>query len=84
MREYRKRKNAGSKENQEDYAEKEAKGRQTRRMQEKKECPENYAEKRATEKRQERMHEKQGQIHGHQLRTGGQGQKCNCPQLKMF
>ena len=27
---------------------------------------------------------KQGRIHGHQLRTGGQGRKCNCPQLKMF
>ena len=22
---------------------------------------------------------KQGRIHGHQLRTGGQGRKCNCP-----
>ena len=27
---------------------------------------------------------KQGRIHGHQLRTGGQGRKCNCPQLEMF
>ena len=27
---------------------------------------------------------KQGRIHGHQLRTGGQGRKCNCPQIRMF
>ena len=26
----------------------------------------------------------QGQIHGHQLRTGKQGRECNCPQLKRF
>ena len=27
--------------------------------------------------------EVQGRKHGHKLRTGGQGRKCNCPQLKM-